>query len=277
MSCCSAGIRASNGRLILQLDASVCARIPVRTNTDDRYFTDDFQFMPSDGYTRMFERMLDHPLITTRLGVGFDELLGAVRHRLLVWTGPIDAHFGHCLGTLPYRSLSFSSDSRVPDGSCVQPVGQVNFPAEDVPYTRVTEYRHLRVKPPPAPRSPTSSRVLTATPTTRCPVSRIAISTSVTAVGGLRARRRVRRAPGALSIPEHGSGCRSALVAAGQAFGADSGRSGRDGDGLDPGRGPCRLAACPGQRPDGRLQLRAVRGPRDASALEQDYPPSCWR
>ncbi|HZU40275.1 MAG TPA: UDP-galactopyranose mutase [Solirubrobacteraceae bacterium] len=127
-----------------QLDASVCARIPVRTNTDDRYFTDSFQFMPRDGYTAMFARMLDHRLIETRVGVGFDEVAERVRYRLLVWTGPIDAYFGHELGVLPYRSLTFRTETRpVPEGGYLQPVGQVNYPSEDVPYTRVTEFRHL--------------------------------------------------------------------------------------------------------------------------------------
>lgn len=126
------------------LDASVCARIPVRTNADDRYFTDSFQFMPSAGYTRMFERMLDHPLITYRTGVDFNELPTSVRYRTLVWTGPIDAYFGHRLGVLPYRSLSFRWDAkRVTPGEYLQPVGQVNYPSEEVPYTRVTEFRHL--------------------------------------------------------------------------------------------------------------------------------------
>jgi UDP-galactopyranose mutase len=127
-----------------ELDASVCARIPIRTNTDDRYFTDEFQFMPRRGYTAMFERILDHPLIDTQTGVTYEELPKGLSYRTLVWTGPIDAYFGYELGVLPYRSLTFRTEVReTPDGRCVQPVGQVNFPSEDVSYTRVTEYRHL--------------------------------------------------------------------------------------------------------------------------------------
>jgi UDP-galactopyranose mutase len=127
-----------------ELDASVCARIPVRTNTDDRYFTDSFQYMPSEGYTRMFERILDHPLIETRVGVDFEEIRDTLRWRTLVFTGPIDVYFDRILGPLPYRSLTFEFQTHdTPDGGLVQPVGQVNYPSEDVRYTRITEYRHL--------------------------------------------------------------------------------------------------------------------------------------
>lgn len=127
-----------------ELDASVCARIPVRTSTDDRYFTDSFQSMPSEGYTRMFERILDHPRIEVRVGVDFEEIRDTLRWRTLVFTGPIDAYFDHRLGALPYRSLTFTRETHdTPDGGFMQPVGQVNYPSEDVHYTRITEFRHL--------------------------------------------------------------------------------------------------------------------------------------
>jgi UDP-galactopyranose mutase len=128
-----------------QLDASVCARLPVRTNDDDRYFTDAFQQMPREGYTAMFERMLDNPLIEVITGVAYGELdEHARRARVLVWTGPIDAYFSHRLGTLPYRSLRFRFETRqAPGGALLQPVGQVNYPAAGVEHTRVTEFRHL--------------------------------------------------------------------------------------------------------------------------------------
>jgi UDP-galactopyranose mutase len=127
-----------------ELHASVCARIPVRTNTDDRYFTDAFQNMPADGYTAMFERMLDHPLIDVQLGVRHEELIGEVEHEHLVYTGPIDAYFGHRFGALPYRSLEFELRTEpTPDGGLLQPCAQVNEPGEDVPYTRTTEFRHM--------------------------------------------------------------------------------------------------------------------------------------
>jgi UDP-galactopyranose mutase len=124
-----------------ELDKSVTARVPTRTNTDDRYFTDSFQAMPAKGYTHMFERMLDHPNIDLLLGVDFAEARAAYPHHHLVFTGPIDEYFGHRFGKLPYRSLRFQHETHACDR--FQPVAVVNYPSEDVPYTRVTEYKHL--------------------------------------------------------------------------------------------------------------------------------------
>jgi UDP-galactopyranose mutase len=127
-----------------QLHASVTARIPVRLNTDDRYFGDAFQNMPAEGYTAMFERMLDHPGIEVRTATEFEDVRGEVDHGHLVYTGPVDAYFGHRFGPLPYRSLEFvHSNVPTPDGGLVQPVGTINEPDESVPYTRTTEYRWL--------------------------------------------------------------------------------------------------------------------------------------
>jgi UDP-galactopyranose mutase len=132
------------GRDPVDLHASVCARIPTRTNTDDRYFTDWFQKVPSEGYTAMFERMLDHPLIEVRVGTDFDAVRDDVDHGLLVYTGPIDAYFDHCHGALPYRSLEFELRTQLTlDGELVQPVAQVNYPGLDVEWTRITEFRHI--------------------------------------------------------------------------------------------------------------------------------------
>lgn len=131
-----------------ELHASVTSRIPVRTNTDDRYFTDTFQAIPADGYTAMFERILGTPGIEVRTGVDYFDLTGEVRARHLVWTGPIDAFFDHRFGQLPYRSLEFEFETfDVPDGGLVLPVGMVNEPGEDVPYTRRTEFRHITGQP----------------------------------------------------------------------------------------------------------------------------------
>ncbi|MBY5561101.1 UDP-galactopyranose mutase [Rhizobium leguminosarum] len=124
-----------------ELDRSVTARIPTRTNTDDRYFLDRFQAMPLDGYTRMFERMLNHDNITVMVGTDFADLRreGLADHT--IFTGPIDEYFGHCFGRLPYRSLKFIHETR--DVRRLLPVAVINFPSEDVPHTRVTEYKHL--------------------------------------------------------------------------------------------------------------------------------------
>ena len=124
-----------------ELDKSVTARVPTRTNTDDRYFTDSFQAMPADGYTAMFEKMLDHPNIDVMVGVEFADIRKRVTFDKLVFTGPIDEYFGHRYGKLPYRSLQFRHETL--DQEWFQQVGTVNYPAESVPYTRISEYKHL--------------------------------------------------------------------------------------------------------------------------------------
>ena len=124
-----------------ELDKSVTARVPTRTNTDDRYFTDSFQCMPADGYTRMFENILDHDNIELMLGVDFEDLRADVVYDHLIYTGPVDEYFDHRYGRLPYRSLEFRHETL--DQAWFQPVGTVNYPSEDTPYTRVSEYKHL--------------------------------------------------------------------------------------------------------------------------------------
>lgn len=124
-----------------QLDKAVTARVPTRTNTDDRYFADAFQAMPLHGYTRMFERMLSHPNIHVMLGVDYTQVRDAYPHDHLVFTGPIDEYFNHRYGKLPYRSLQFRHETL--DQEWLQPVAVVNYPSEDVPHTRITEYKHL--------------------------------------------------------------------------------------------------------------------------------------
>ncbi|HKC02051.1 MAG TPA: UDP-galactopyranose mutase [Sphingomicrobium sp.] len=124
-----------------ELDKSVTARIPTRTNTDDRYFSDNFQAMPKDGYTAMFKRILDHPLIEVRTGVDFRDIRDQVDAAHIVYTGPIDEYFDFRFGRLPYRSLKF--DHQTLEQDRYQPVGTVNYPSPDVPYTRISEYKHL--------------------------------------------------------------------------------------------------------------------------------------
>ena len=124
-----------------QLDKLVTARIPTRTNTDDRYFTDKHQAMPADGYTAMFKAMLDHPNIDIALGADFRDLKKEVEANHLIYTGPIDEYFDFRFGKLPYRSLKF--EHKTLDQAEYQSVGTVNYPSEDIPYTRISEYKHL--------------------------------------------------------------------------------------------------------------------------------------
>lgn len=124
-----------------QLKAGVAARIPVRTNTDDRYFTDRFQAMPRDGYTAMFRKILDHPNIEVQLEIDFEQVRNRLKYDHLVYTGPIDAYYHFKFGKLPYRSLRFEHE-HLPETTRFQPVGTVNYP-NDHAYTRITEFKHL--------------------------------------------------------------------------------------------------------------------------------------
>ncbi|HLM33345.1 MAG TPA: UDP-galactopyranose mutase, partial [Gaiellaceae bacterium] len=124
-----------------ELDASVTARVPTRTNRDDRYFTDSFQAMPLHGFTRMFERMVVRPEIRTLLNTDYREIENEIRFRKMIYTGPIDEFFGYCYGKLPYRSLHFEFETY--DRPTCQEAPVVNEPSEDVPYTRTTEFKYL--------------------------------------------------------------------------------------------------------------------------------------
>jgi UDP-galactopyranose mutase len=123
-----------------ELDAQVTARVPTRTNRDDRYFTDTFQAMPLHGYTRMFERMLAHPNVKVMLNTDYREVEGMIPYREMVYTGPVDEYFDCCHGKLPYRSLTFRHETV--DRPVFQPAPVVNYPNEH-PYTRVTEFKYL--------------------------------------------------------------------------------------------------------------------------------------
>jgi UDP-galactopyranose mutase len=122
------------------LDAAVAARVPARTNRDDRYFTDKFQVMPLHGFTRMFERMLSSRNITLLLQADYRDVAREVLFKNLIYTGPIDEYFGCCYGKLPYRSLRF--EFKTENKPVFQPGPVVNFPNEHA-YTRVTEFKYL--------------------------------------------------------------------------------------------------------------------------------------
>ncbi len=123
-----------------ELDASVTARIPVRTNRDDRYFTDTFQAMPLHGYTRMFESMLDHPNIKIMLNADYRDIEREFSFKEMVYTGPVDEYFGYRFGKLPYRSLEFKHE--IHDTETFQLAPVVNYP-QDHAYTRITEFKYL--------------------------------------------------------------------------------------------------------------------------------------
>lgn len=123
-----------------ELDAQVTARVPVRTNRDDRYFSDIYQAMPLHGYTRMFERMLSHPNIKIMLNTDYQDIKGIIPYDEMIYTGPIDEFFDYRYGKLPYRSLEFRFSTL--HERVHQPVAVVNYPNE-YPYTRSTEFKYL--------------------------------------------------------------------------------------------------------------------------------------
>lgn len=137
-----------------ELDASVCGRIPIRTNRDDRYLREEFQALPKEGYHRMFERMLEaSPGVELLLNTDYREIVEKIPHDHLIYTGPIDEYFDFCFGPLPYRSLRFENESfsaeqlveREPIAGKPgywQPAMQVNYPGSEVEYTRIVEIKH---------------------------------------------------------------------------------------------------------------------------------------
>ncbi|MBV4428303.1 UDP-galactopyranose mutase [Clostridium tyrobutyricum] len=123
-----------------ELDKEVTARIPIRFDRDDRYFINKYQGMPLQGYTRLFENMLDHKNIKIMLNTDYFEIKDEVNYQNLIYTGPIDYFFNYCFGNLPYRSLEFVQETY--NMECYQKVGTVNYP-NDYDFTRITEYKYL--------------------------------------------------------------------------------------------------------------------------------------
>ena len=123
-----------------ELDASVTARVPTRTNRDNRYFTDTYQAMPLHGYTKMFNNLLDHPNISVMLNTDYKDVVNEINFKTLIYTGPIDAYFDYCFGKLPYRSINFKNQTI--DSENYQSTGTINYPMSQS-YTRITEFKHL--------------------------------------------------------------------------------------------------------------------------------------
>ena len=133
-----------------EIDPNTTARVPVFLSRDDRYFQDAYQGMPLEGYTPMFERMLDHPNITVELSCdalkrlkledGRIWLDGEVFEGAVIYTGQADELFGFSFGPLPYRTLDFDFETLSQDD--FQGYGTVNYTVDE-PYTRITEFKHL--------------------------------------------------------------------------------------------------------------------------------------
>jgi len=124
-----------------ELAPSVCGRIPIRYNDDCRYFSDSFQFMPKDGYTKMFEKILTHKNIHLELNLDYKTAAKMYDFRNIIFTGPIDNFFDYEYGRLQYRSIRFEFVNIKSEQ--FQPVAQINYVSDDVPFTRVIEHKHL--------------------------------------------------------------------------------------------------------------------------------------
>jgi UDP-galactopyranose mutase len=125
-----------------ELEPSVCGRIPIRFNRDERYVDHRFQVTPRDGFTALFERMIRQPRIEVRLGTDFRDVRSVLKPRkATIYCGPVDEYFDHRLGRLPYRSLEF--DWKVFDQPLRQPCAQINYPDTEHPYTRTVEIKHV--------------------------------------------------------------------------------------------------------------------------------------
>lgn len=123
-----------------ELAPLVCERIPVRFNREDRYFTDEYQGMPLQGYARLFEKMISHENIRVLLKTDYRDIANCTAYKALVYTGQIDEYFGYCHGRLGYRSLRF--DFKNFSMPSFQDYAVINYP-NDYEYTRITEYKKL--------------------------------------------------------------------------------------------------------------------------------------
>jgi UDP-galactopyranose mutase len=125
-----------------ELPAEVITRLPVRFTYDNRYFSDDFEGLPVDGYTAWLTRMADHPNIDVELGVDFLDIReGLLGTAPIVYTGPLDAYFGYSEGPLGWRTLDLEIE--VVGTGDYQGTSVVNYADETVPFTRIHEFRHL--------------------------------------------------------------------------------------------------------------------------------------
>nr|WP_289852136.1 UDP-galactopyranose mutase [Rhizobium sp. SSA_523] len=125
-----------------ELPESIITRLPVRYNFDNRYFNDPYEGLPVDGYTAIFERMLDNPLIDVRLNTDYFTVRGEIpAGKPVVYTGPIDRYFDYRAGELKWRTIDFEEE--VVNVGDFQGTAVMNYADESVPYTRILEFRHF--------------------------------------------------------------------------------------------------------------------------------------
>jgi UDP-galactopyranose mutase len=126
-----------------QLDTGIINRLPVRYTFDNRYFNDTHEGLPVDGYTAWLAKMADHPGIEVRLDVDYFDVRDAIPAGTpTVYTGPLDRYFGNSEGELSWRTLDFEQEVRYDTGD-FQGTSVMNYNDQDVPYTRIHEFRHF--------------------------------------------------------------------------------------------------------------------------------------
>lgn len=123
------------------LSPEICGRIKTRFSDDDRHFEDNFQIMPKDGFTKIFERMLNQSGIRIILNTDFKKIINEINYKYLIYTGPIDYLFNYEFGKLTYRSIHF--DFKFYKKNSYQPAPVINHVDPDITYTRATEYKKI--------------------------------------------------------------------------------------------------------------------------------------
>ncbi len=125
-----------------ELSPDIIARLPVRYTFDNRYFNDTYEGLPTDGYTAWLTRMADHPKVEVRLDTDFFDVADDYRGRVpIVYTGPVDEYFGNSEGRLSWRTVDLEAEVKDVDDFQGTPV--VNYNDEEVPYTRILEFKHF--------------------------------------------------------------------------------------------------------------------------------------
>jgi UDP-galactopyranose mutase len=125
-----------------ELSPDIITRLPVRYTFDNRYFNDTYEGLPTDGYTAWLTRMADHPRIEVRVDTDFFDVADEFRGQVpIVYTGPVDEYFGHSEGRLSWRTVDLEAEVKDVDDFQGTPV--VNYNDEEVPYTRILEFKHF--------------------------------------------------------------------------------------------------------------------------------------
>jgi len=124
------------------LPSSIINRLPVRNNFDSRYFTDSYQGLPMDGYYNLFNRMIDHELISVMLNIDFFTINHLIKnYQLVIYTGPIDSYYNYKHGLLGWRTVDFEFET-LPIND-FQGNAVINYCDLEIPYTRIHEFFHL--------------------------------------------------------------------------------------------------------------------------------------